>query len=110
VSGPLLIIKAKEFAKKLSGEEFMCSAGWIDRFKLHHISFGKVSGVNSDTATEWFTAMWPNVREGFAANDIFNANETGIFFRLTPDRALKFKGEMCWRQAFQRSHYSSCLC
>jgi hypothetical protein len=70
VSGPLLIIKAEEFAKK-----FMCSAGWIDRFKLHpNISFGKVSGeasgVNSDTTTEWLTAMCPNVREGFAANDI----------------------------------------
>jgi hypothetical protein len=92
VSGPLLIIKAEEFAKKLSGEEFVCSAGWIDRFQLrHNISFGKVSGeaggVNSDT--EWLTAVWPNVREGFAANDIFNADETRIFFRLTPDKDTK---------------------
>jgi hypothetical protein len=96
VSGPLLIIKAEEFAKKLNGEEFVCSAGWIARFKLrHNISFWKVSGeassVNSDTTTEWLTAVWPNVREGFAANDIFNAEETGIFFRLTLDRTLKFK-------------------
>jgi hypothetical protein len=49
----------------------MCSAGWIDRFKVHHnISFGKVSGeargVINDTTTECLTAMWPNVREGFA--------------------------------------------
>jgi hypothetical protein len=35
------------------------------------------------------------VHEGFAANDIFNADETGIFFRLTPDRTLKFKGGKC---------------
>jgi hypothetical protein len=41
VSGPLLMIKAEEFAKKLSGEEFVRSAGWIDRFKLRHISSGK---------------------------------------------------------------------
>jgi hypothetical protein len=71
----------------------VCSAGWIDRFKLHHISFGKVSGeargINNDTTTEWLTAVWPNVREGFADNNIFNADETGIFFRLT----LKFKGQ-----------------
>jgi hypothetical protein len=45
----------------LSGEEFVCSAGWIDRFKLrHNISFGKVSGeawvVNNDKITEWLTA------------------------------------------------------
>jgi hypothetical protein len=70
VSGPLLVIKAEEFAKKLSGEEFVCSAGWIDIFKLRHISFGKTSnearGVNNDTTTEWLTVVWPNVRKGFA--------------------------------------------
>jgi hypothetical protein len=48
-----------------------------------------------NTTTEWLTAVWPNVLEGFADNDIFNADETGIFFRLTPDRTLKFKGERC---------------
>jgi hypothetical protein len=94
------MIKAEEFAKKLSGEEFVCSAGWIDRFKLcHDISFRKVSGeargVNNDMTTEWLTAMWSNVCKGFADNDIFNADETGIFFRLTPDRTLKFKGQKC---------------
>jgi hypothetical protein len=68
VSGPLPIIKAEEFGKKLSGEEFVCSAGWIGRFKLRHIFFGKVSGeasgVNSDTTTEWLTAMWPMCTKG----------------------------------------------
>jgi predicted alpha-1,6-mannanase (GH76 family) len=45
VSGPLLMVKAEEFAKKLKDEEFVCSAGWIDRFQLrHNITFGKVSG------------------------------------------------------------------
>lgn len=56
------MIKAKECAKRLSVEEFMCSAGCVDRFKLHHsISFGKVSGegrgVNSDMTTGWLTAV-----------------------------------------------------
>jgi hypothetical protein len=98
VSGLLLMIKAEEFAKKLRGEEFVCSAGWIDKFRLrHNISFGKesgeASGINSDTTTEWLTAAWLNVREGFAYNYNFDTDETGIFFRLTPDRKLKFKGE-----------------
>jgi hypothetical protein len=60
----------------------------------HNISFGKVSGeargVNSDT-TEWLTAVWPNVCQGYADGDIFIADETGIFFRLTFYRTLKFK-------------------
>jgi hypothetical protein len=54
-------------------------------FKLHQsISFGKLSGeardVNSDMITEWLNAVWPSVHEGFADSDIFNADETGIFF------------------------------
>jgi hypothetical protein len=45
VSSLLLVIKTEDFAKMLSGEEFVCSAGWINRFKLcRNISFGKVSG------------------------------------------------------------------
>jgi hypothetical protein len=61
VSGPFLVIKAEEF-EKLRGEELVCSADWIDRFKLRHsISFGKVSGeargVNNDTTTGWLTAF-----------------------------------------------------
>jgi hypothetical protein len=59
----------------------MCSAGCVDRFKLHHsISFGKVSGegrgVNSDMTTGWLTAVW----EEYVDSNIFNAKETGIFF------------------------------
>jgi hypothetical protein len=74
----------------------VCSVGWMDRFKLrHNISFGKVSGeargVNNDMTTLWLFAVWPSVCEGCVDSDIFNANETGIFFRLTSDRKLKFK-------------------
>jgi hypothetical protein len=33
--------------------------------------------------------------EGYPNSDIFSADETGLFFRLTPERTLKFKGEKC---------------
>jgi hypothetical protein len=54
--------KAEEFTKRFNDEEFICSTGWIDRFKLHHIiSFSKVSdiarSVNSDMTTEWLDAI-----------------------------------------------------
>jgi hypothetical protein len=32
-------------------------------------------------------------REGCPDRDIFNASETGLFFRLTPERTPKFKGK-----------------
>ena len=59
------MIKAEEFAKRLSDEEFVCVAGWIDRFKLIKITFGKMRGesrdVNSNTTTKWRTVVWPNL-------------------------------------------------
>jgi hypothetical protein len=31
------------------------------------------------------------VREGYTDSNNFNADQTGIFFTLTPDKTLKFK-------------------
>lgn len=39
--------------------------------------------------------MWPNLRKGYKDEEIFNADETGLFFRITPDKTMKFKGEKC---------------
>ncbi|KAJ8873084.1 hypothetical protein PR048_026700 [Dryococelus australis] len=94
------MVKAEEFTKKLKDDEFVCSAGWIDRFLLrHNITFGKVSGeargVNTETATEWLSTVQPSICEGYAGKDVFNADEISIFFRFTPDRTLKFKEEKC---------------
>jgi len=91
------------------------STGWVDRFKLCHISFGKVSGgargVHSDTTTEWLNALWPIVRERYADSDIFNADETGIFFfRLTPDKTLKFKGQKCVGGKLSKDRIPVLLC
>jgi hypothetical protein len=33
--------------------------------------------------------------EEYPDSDIFNADEKGLFFRLTPERTLIFKGEKC---------------
>jgi hypothetical protein len=74
VSGSLHVIKTEEFAKRLSDEEFVCVAGWIDRFKLSRIAFGKMRGqsrdVNGDT-TKWRNVVWPNVRAEGMQTTIF---------------------------------------
>jgi hypothetical protein len=99
VSGSIIMTKAEEYPKRLSDEEFVCSAGWVDRFKTRHISFGRVRdgarGVNNDTTTEWLNVVLARVWEEYANSDIFNAEETGIFFRLTTDKTLQFKEQKC---------------
>ena len=40
--------------------------------------------------------VWPNLRKNYAnCDDIYNADKTGLFYRLTPSQTLRFKGETC---------------
>lgn len=39
--------------------------------------------------------MWPKLNEKFIPHGIFNADETGIFYKMTLDKILKFKREKC---------------
>jgi len=99
VNGPMLQEKANFFAKELN-INFDCSASWINRFKTrHNIVAGKIAGeslsVEQSDVTEWKTKVWPNLRAKFSDDDIFNADETGLFYKLTPDKTLKFRGEKC---------------
>jgi hypothetical protein len=50
------------------------------------------------------------VSEGYADSDIFNADETGILFRLTPNRTLKFKGEKCVGGKFSKVRIIVIVC
>lgn len=100
VNGPMLQEKASCFAKDLNILNFNCSASWISRFKTrHNIVAGKIAGeslsVEQSDVTEWLTKVWPNLRAKFSDDNIFNADETGLFYKLTPDKTLKFKGEKC---------------
>ncbi|XP_031340904.1 tigger transposable element-derived protein 4-like [Photinus pyralis] len=99
ISGAILRTKAEEFGKKVQ-DNFVCSEGWVERWKArHNICSGKILGEASDVNTEvvdnWISTVWPTIKEEYSENDVFNADETGLFFKLTPDKTLKFRGEKC---------------
>ncbi|KAK9707996.1 hypothetical protein QE152_g27508 [Popillia japonica] len=83
ISGP--IVKAKE--------------EWLGKFKQRHINYGKISGearsVDTNVTHGWINTVWSELTEKYAPSDIFNADEAGIFYKLTPDKTLKIKGEKC---------------
>lgn len=41
------------------------------------------------------TETWPVVRNPYKDEDIFNGDETGLFYKLTPEKTLQFKNEKC---------------
>ena len=100
VSGPILTIKVKELALKLGHRDFICSSGWLQRFKLRHdIVFRKITGeegsVSEEMLHDWTCRQLPDSLEKFSHYDIFNTNETGLFWKYLPDKSLSLKGERC---------------
>ncbi|GBN31364.1 Tigger transposable element-derived protein 4 [Araneus ventricosus] len=100
VTGAILQAKANEFAELFGEKSFVCSNGWLDRFKKrHNIRSGKVVGeaanVCSSDINHWMENVWPDIIRNYDEKDIFNADETVLFYKLTPNQTLKFKGEKC---------------
>lgn len=100
LSGPIIREKAIEFAESLGHSDFIASVGWLDKFKRRHNIAGRVvcgeSGdINIQTRNDWINNVLPNIIEQYDHNDIFNADETGLFYKCLPSRTLAFKNEKC---------------
>lgn len=99
VSGRLLLEKAVIFSLQLGYNNFMASNGWLECFKAHHnISCAVLSGESADVeqiaVNDWEKRL-DALLEGYELQDIFNADETGVFFRSMPEKSLVVRGEMC---------------
>jgi hypothetical protein len=99
LSGPMIQEKAKEFAAEMGKPEFKASNGWLDAFrKRHGIGFSCLSGesveIDDETVQAWQDRL-PTLCSGFRPDDVFNLDETGLFYRCLPDKSLVLKGETC---------------
>lgn len=43
----------------------------------------------------WLKTVWPKIRKGYTSGQIFNADETGLLYKMFPDMTLKFNGKQC---------------
>ena len=77
---------------------------WMNCFKVEQdITFEKNMGWSQvcnkhgrHCNNEWKVL---DIKVGYAIDDIYKANKTGIFNSVTPQHTLKFKREKHWRQA-----------
>ena len=98
ISGPILREKAEEIAKKME-IEFAPSNGWIDRMKKRAgLSYNSIKGENKSVdpqeIEEW-KKMLPDLITGYHPKDVFNMDECGLFYNLSPDKTYAYKGENC---------------
>ncbi|CAG0883060.1 unnamed protein product [Darwinula stevensoni] len=99
--------KAAELAKVLGIEKLECSSGWLSRFKDRHgIVFKKVCGeagsVPDEIVNKWKNETLRSIIGSHRPEDIFNADETSLFFNLTPEKTMQVSPDAvanCFRKA-----------
>lgn len=99
LGGNMLKEKAQQFAEKLGHKDFKGSNGWLENFKKrHNIIFRKLCGesqsVSNELCSEWITKL-PDLLKDYSPDNIYNADETGLFFKALPDKTAVFKGDEC---------------
>ena len=94
--GKILMEKAIEIAQRLGIDEFKASNGWLTRWKeRYNVKQRVISGESgADTVESWLERL-PSVIEGYEARDIWNCDETGLFWKALPDKGLAEKKKAC---------------
>jgi hypothetical protein len=91
--------KADHFLPRLKIENFQCSEGSLHYFNARKgISTHKVPGEPA-AASPGIMEDWAQILEHFLQRylpqDIYNADETGLYYNLLPTRTLAVKDDPC---------------
>ena len=111
ISGPMLFEKGKELAKELDLTDFQMSRGWVDRFKDRHgiglkVISGEAASAPTETTVEWRGKELQEILKEYNEEDIFNADETGLFYKCLPNKTLVIKGDTCTGQKIPKDRIS----
>lgn len=92
LNGDILREKAKNFSVLLGIEDFKASEGWLTKFKQRHnikqyLKQGE-SGSAPISELPFYREDLKNITSQYQLSDIFNADETGLFWKMEPSRVL----------------------
>jgi hypothetical protein len=97
ITDDILRQQARIFAEKLNLPDFSAGNSWLDRFKREsgvksYATAGEAGSAPEESvlATQaWLPVFFGHV--GVEMDDVFNQDETGVYFRQTPRRTLATK-------------------
>ncbi|OAE35393.1 hypothetical protein AXG93_2587s1080 [Marchantia polymorpha subsp. ruderalis] len=97
VSRDMICQKGKKMLKRLhpSAPPFNFSPGWLDKFKTRHQiqsrrRFGESGSVNMVVCVDALSAI-RKVLDEYSLEDIYNMDETRLFYRMQADNSLATK-------------------
>ncbi|KRY40677.1 Tigger transposable element-derived protein 6 [Trichinella spiralis] len=70
---------------------------------------GEAAGVNRYTVDTWKDRLQVLLND-YRPDDVFNADEMGLFYRILPDKTLTFKGENCSGDKLSKERLTVLLC
>jgi predicted DNA-binding protein YlxM (UPF0122 family) len=117
ISGPLLQERARQIRQELggpNGDDFKASNGWLEKFrKRHGIQYrticGESAAVDLTTVNEWKKRL-STIIDKYDPNDIYNADETGLFYKALPNRSLVTAKDTCKGGKRSKERFTVLLC
>jgi len=115
LDGPLIQAKARFFAEALGIANFSASNGWFDKWKRRFdIHFQKLHGEAASAPTRdkenWLDDKWPVIRAGYSPEDIYNADETGLFFKMLPNATYNSKFDVANGKKLSKERVTVLVC
>ena len=113
ISDEMLISKAKDFGNLLDIKDFGYSNGWLEKFKKRHgikvyKYMGESGNVDVNLIKDSREAL-KKLTDGYEAKDIYNFDETALFYKLTPDTTLATNGINGIKQSKERLTVALCV-
>ncbi len=100
IGGPEIQAQAMKYAGFLSHPEFKASNGWLQRFRERNsISFKTIVGeaglVDKVVTDHYLNEVLPGLLACYEPQNIYNADETALFYRAQPAKTMIYKNMAC---------------
>lgn len=84
INRPLIRAKAEEFFFQLGVKDFLCSEGWLTRFKeknglVFRTIAGEAAAADATACRYWQAERPPEIMRQVKDDDIYNVDETTLF-------------------------------
>ena len=96
VTGPILSAKARDFYPRIypdSDKEFTASKGFLSNFCKRNLSIQGEKISADKVSAESFVRKFKKITEGYSKHQIFNADETGLFYKCLTNRTFVTRDE-----------------
>lgn len=71
---------------------------------------GRSTSADAPEAATWLEKEMPKILTRYQPSEVYNADETGFFYQMLPNRTLALKGDRCHGGKQSKLHITALLC